>query len=158
MTGETPRKEARTEGAVMLEITNNPVPQLDGAFRLRDHPTLWDLMVGCWNVDPPQRPTARVCKFTVSYLVRSLTIRKLCLTKAALTSYQQPRSAVSVHGSKKSELQNPNNAQDEKSATERNLLSHILPSHTSQSQATSSGEHVDDATAGAQAVVRGGLV
>ncbi|KAG9040568.1 hypothetical protein FS837_000449 [Tulasnella sp. UAMH 9824] len=101
MTGETPRKEAKTEGAVMLEITNSPVPQLDGAVRLRDYPQLWDLMMGCWNADPPLRPTARVCKFTVSYL---------------------SRSTISVHGSKSREPQTSNNAQVEKSARECNVL------------------------------------
>lgn len=85
MTREVPRKEAKTEQAVIIDITQNPVPRLDYELHFRDFPQLWDLMMGCWNPDPLLRPPALVCKFTVSLLVRVLGI--LCQPVNVLTSY-----------------------------------------------------------------------
>ncbi|KAG8915787.1 hypothetical protein FRC00_013986 [Tulasnella sp. 408] len=131
MTGELPHKEAKTDMAIMSEINLSPVPQLNEELLLKDFPQLWNLMIGCWNADPLLRPTARVCKFTVSFI---------------------PRSTISVHGSKDREPQKTENVDDETSATERNRHSLLFPSRTTSSQKTSSGTLMDQRSAHAQAV------
>ncbi|KIO23540.1 hypothetical protein M407DRAFT_244734 [Tulasnella calospora MUT 4182] len=54
----------------MRKIFESPLPQVDGASRLSDCLQVWELSMRCWTVDPAQRPTAKMCKTTVTYLPR----------------------------------------------------------------------------------------
>ncbi|KIO16533.1 hypothetical protein M407DRAFT_46771, partial [Tulasnella calospora MUT 4182] len=69
MTGNLPYGETSVDYAIIRKIFESPLPQVDGASRLSDCLQLWELMMRCWTVDPQQRPTARMCKTTVTYLV-----------------------------------------------------------------------------------------
>ncbi|KIO28156.1 hypothetical protein M407DRAFT_231106 [Tulasnella calospora MUT 4182] len=70
MTGDLPYEGASNDYAIIRQIFESALPQVDGASRLSDCLQLWDLMTTCWNAQPGQRPTARMCKTTVTYLVR----------------------------------------------------------------------------------------
>ncbi|KIO27679.1 hypothetical protein M407DRAFT_72843, partial [Tulasnella calospora MUT 4182] len=69
MTGDLPYEGTSNDYAIILKIFESPLPQVDGASRLSDCLQLWDLTTTCWNAQPAQRPTARMCKTTVTYLV-----------------------------------------------------------------------------------------
>lgn len=69
MTGELPYEGIVAEYAIIRKIFEGLLPKVDGESRLRDCLPVWELMKGCWNVEPGQRPTARMCKTTVAYLV-----------------------------------------------------------------------------------------
>ncbi|KAG9044229.1 hypothetical protein FS837_008587 [Tulasnella sp. UAMH 9824] len=70
MTGDLPYKETFADYAIMRQIFESPLPQVDGASRLSDCIQVWELMRRCWNFEPEQRPTASMCKTTVTYLPR----------------------------------------------------------------------------------------
>ncbi|KIO15861.1 hypothetical protein M407DRAFT_34497 [Tulasnella calospora MUT 4182] len=70
MTGNLPYGETSADYAIIRKIFESPLPQVDGASRLSDCLQLWDLTMRCWNVEPQERPTARMCKTTVTYLPR----------------------------------------------------------------------------------------
>ncbi|KIO27640.1 hypothetical protein M407DRAFT_232421, partial [Tulasnella calospora MUT 4182] len=72
MTGKLPYEEATVDFVIMRQIFDSPLPQVDGQSRLRDCLQVWELMTRCWNFDPLQRPMARMCKTTVTYLVSLL--------------------------------------------------------------------------------------
>lgn len=76
MTGDLPYEGTYAEYAIILKIFESPVPQLDGASRLSDCLQVWELMTRCWNVNPQQRPTARICKTTFAYLVSTSDIHR----------------------------------------------------------------------------------
>ncbi|KIO33994.1 hypothetical protein M407DRAFT_227190, partial [Tulasnella calospora MUT 4182] len=64
MTGRLPYEGASADYVIIRQIFESPIPQVDGASRLSDCLQVWELMTRCWNVDPLQRPTARMCKTT----------------------------------------------------------------------------------------------
>ncbi|KIO16969.1 hypothetical protein M407DRAFT_33376, partial [Tulasnella calospora MUT 4182] len=70
MTGDLPYEGTSSDYAIIRKIFESPLPAVDGASRLSDCLQAWDLMTRCWNADPQQRPTARICKTTVAYLPR----------------------------------------------------------------------------------------
>ncbi|KAG8928880.1 hypothetical protein FRC01_005247 [Tulasnella sp. 417] len=70
MTGDLPYEGTSTDYAIIRKIFESPLPEVNGASRLSDCLQVWELMRRCWNVDPVQRPTARMCKTTVTYLPR----------------------------------------------------------------------------------------
>ncbi|KIO19427.1 hypothetical protein M407DRAFT_30930 [Tulasnella calospora MUT 4182] len=70
MTGDLPYQGTSANYAIMAKIFGSTLPQVDGESRLSDCLQVWDLMIRCWNVEPEQRPTARICKTTVTYLPR----------------------------------------------------------------------------------------
>lgn len=67
--GDLPYEGTSAEYAIIRKIFESPLPQVDGAERLSDCLQAWDLMTTCWNFDPQQRPTAKMCKTTITYLV-----------------------------------------------------------------------------------------
>ncbi|KIO25869.1 hypothetical protein M407DRAFT_75139, partial [Tulasnella calospora MUT 4182] len=69
LTGEWPYEEIIAEALVMCRIIQNPLPQVNGESRLSYCLQVWELMTRCWNADPRQRPTARMCMTIVTYLV-----------------------------------------------------------------------------------------
>ncbi|KIO29801.1 hypothetical protein M407DRAFT_226329 [Tulasnella calospora MUT 4182] len=69
MTGKLPYEETTADFVIMRQIFESPLPQVDGQFRLRDCLQVWELMMRCWNGNPQHRPTARMCKTTMTYLV-----------------------------------------------------------------------------------------
>ncbi|KIO18672.1 hypothetical protein M407DRAFT_31683 [Tulasnella calospora MUT 4182] len=70
MTGDLPYEGTSSDYAIIRKIFESPLPEVDGQSRLSDCLQLWELMTRCWNVNPLQRPTARMCKTTVTYLPR----------------------------------------------------------------------------------------
>lgn len=68
--GDLPYEGTSAEYAIIRKIFESPLPQVDGAERLSDCLQAWDLMTTCWNFDPQQRPTAKMCKTTITYLPR----------------------------------------------------------------------------------------
>lgn len=72
MTGELPYKESSVDYVIMRRIFESPLPQVDGESRLSDCLQAWELITRCWNVDPQRRPTAGMCKTTISYLVSNV--------------------------------------------------------------------------------------
>ncbi|KIO23526.1 hypothetical protein M407DRAFT_214426 [Tulasnella calospora MUT 4182] len=69
MTGKLPYEETIVDFVIIRQIFESPLPQVDGKSRLSDCLQVWELMTRCWNGDPLQRPTARMCRTTVTYLV-----------------------------------------------------------------------------------------
>ncbi|KIO16556.1 hypothetical protein M407DRAFT_231570, partial [Tulasnella calospora MUT 4182] len=69
MTGDLPYEGTSADYAIMRQIFESPLPQIDGVSRLSDSLQVWDLMLRCWNGDPQQRLTARMCKTTITNLV-----------------------------------------------------------------------------------------
>ncbi|KIO18781.1 hypothetical protein M407DRAFT_83574, partial [Tulasnella calospora MUT 4182] len=72
MTGDLPYQGTSADYAIMAKIFESHLPEVDGQFRLGDCLQVWELMRRCWNVDPERRPTASMCKTTVTHLVRIL--------------------------------------------------------------------------------------
>ncbi|KIO27637.1 hypothetical protein M407DRAFT_23069 [Tulasnella calospora MUT 4182] len=70
MTGKLPYEETIVDFVIIRQIFESPLPQVDGKSRLSDCLQVWELMTRCWNGDPLQRPTARMCRTTVTYLPR----------------------------------------------------------------------------------------
>ncbi|KIO20942.1 hypothetical protein M407DRAFT_29441 [Tulasnella calospora MUT 4182] len=70
MTGNLPYEGTSADYAIIRKIFESPIPEADGQSRLSDCLQLWELMMRCWKVEPGQRPTARMCKTTVTYLPR----------------------------------------------------------------------------------------
>ncbi|KIO23528.1 hypothetical protein M407DRAFT_26981 [Tulasnella calospora MUT 4182] len=68
--GDLPYQGTSADYAIMAKIFESTLPQVDGASRLSDCLQVWDLMIRCWNSEPEQRPTAKMCKTTVTYLPR----------------------------------------------------------------------------------------
>ncbi|KIO27683.1 hypothetical protein M407DRAFT_23112 [Tulasnella calospora MUT 4182] len=70
MTGKLPYEDTSVDFVIMRQIFESPLPQVDGQSRLSDCLQVWELMTRCWNGDPLQRPTARMCRTAVTYLPR----------------------------------------------------------------------------------------
>ncbi|KAG9022287.1 hypothetical protein FS837_006484 [Tulasnella sp. UAMH 9824] len=70
MTGDLPYQETSADYAIMAKIFESTLPQVDGTARLSDCLQVWDLMQRCWKVNPQERPTAEMCKTTITYLPR----------------------------------------------------------------------------------------
>ncbi|KAG9040569.1 hypothetical protein FS837_000450 [Tulasnella sp. UAMH 9824] len=70
MTGKLPYDGTTVDYVIIRQIFESPLPQVDGESRLSDCLQVWELMTRCWNADPLQRPTARMCQTTVTYLPR----------------------------------------------------------------------------------------
>ncbi|KIO27646.1 hypothetical protein M407DRAFT_72876, partial [Tulasnella calospora MUT 4182] len=69
MTGDVPYEGTSTDYAIIRKIFESPLPEVDGQSRLSDCLHVWDLLTRCWNVDPVQRPTSRMCQTTMTYRV-----------------------------------------------------------------------------------------
>ncbi|KIO27647.1 hypothetical protein M407DRAFT_50816, partial [Tulasnella calospora MUT 4182] len=69
MTGDLPYEGTSADYAIIRKIFESPLAGVDGTSRLSDCLQVWELMRRCWNVDPAQRPTARMCRTTITYLV-----------------------------------------------------------------------------------------
>ncbi|KAG9022278.1 hypothetical protein FS837_006498 [Tulasnella sp. UAMH 9824] len=70
MTGDLPYQETSADYAIMAKIFESTLPQVDGTSRLSECLQVWELMQRCWKVNPQNRPTAQMCKTTVTYLPR----------------------------------------------------------------------------------------
>ncbi|KIO23545.1 hypothetical protein M407DRAFT_26997 [Tulasnella calospora MUT 4182] len=70
MTGKLPYDGTSVDYVIIRQIFESPLPQVDGQARLSECLQLWELMTRCWNADSVQRPTAAMCKTTVTYLPR----------------------------------------------------------------------------------------
>ncbi|KAG9014082.1 hypothetical protein FRB90_005630, partial [Tulasnella sp. 427] len=68
MTGELPYAGTNAEYSIIRQIFESPRPQVNGEARLSDCLQLWELMTRCWEVNPPERPTASMCQTAVAYL------------------------------------------------------------------------------------------
>lgn len=75
MTGKLPYEGTTANYAIIRQVFESPRPQVDGELRLSDCLQVWELMIRCWEADPLQRPTAGMCRTTVTYLVGSLDLK-----------------------------------------------------------------------------------
>ncbi|KIO25867.1 hypothetical protein M407DRAFT_75204, partial [Tulasnella calospora MUT 4182] len=80
MTGELPYEQSSVDYAIIRRIFESPLPQVNGESRLSDCLQAWELMTRCWDVDPQNRPTAKMCKTTIAYLVSTLCAFAYLLT------------------------------------------------------------------------------
>lgn len=69
LTGKLPYEESSVDFVIIRRILESPLPQVDGRAHLKECLPVWDLMTRCWNGNPQQRPTARMCKTTITCLV-----------------------------------------------------------------------------------------
>ncbi|KIO22519.1 hypothetical protein M407DRAFT_28000 [Tulasnella calospora MUT 4182] len=86
MTRRLPYEETSVDFVIIRQIFESPLPKVDGQSRLSDCLQVWELMTRCWNGDPLQRPTARMCKTTVTCLP--------CCTPTPANTENQTRSAA----------------------------------------------------------------
>lgn len=91
MTGELPYAGTVADYSIIRTIFESPRPQVDGESRLGDCLQVWELMMRCWLVHPQERPTASMCRTTITYLVSIRNSITLEYRTVFDRIHQQPR-------------------------------------------------------------------
>ncbi|KIO24151.1 hypothetical protein M407DRAFT_26426 [Tulasnella calospora MUT 4182] len=68
MTNSVPFQHVQQDSLIVIQVMNGDLPSVTDHARMSLMTRLCSLMIGCWSVDPSERPTAEYCRKLIKWM------------------------------------------------------------------------------------------